>query len=137
MRWFIIPAVAAAALTFAAPSPAKAQIVIGGYPGYSSYYGGYGGYGGYPYGGLSIGNGGLINLGLSLALSSLNGGYGNYGGYYPGGYGGYYPSYYPSYYGGLGGYRTYSYPSYYRNWGDYGYGNRGYKGGRGHGRGHR
>ena len=32
MRWFIIPAVLAAALTFAGPSPAKAQVIVGGYP---------------------------------------------------------------------------------------------------------
>jgi hypothetical protein len=113
MRRFIIPAVAAAAIAFAAPQ-AKAQF-IGGYP---SYYGGYGT-------GLQIGNGGLLRLGLGLALGAN--GYGGYG-YYPGYYGGYGYSYYPSYYGGWGGYgyRSYGYPSYYR--GGYGYRHHGHHG---------
>ena len=38
MRWFLIPAVAALAITLAGPAPAKAQFILGGNPTYNPRY---------------------------------------------------------------------------------------------------
>jgi hypothetical protein len=108
MRQFIFTAAATTALAVAAPSVASAQVIVGG--GYPAYYGGYSPY---SYGtGVTIGNGGLIQLGLNSILGGNNYGYSS------------------DYYGGYNnyGYRSYSYPSYYSGYGNrgYNYGNRGY-----------
>lgn len=110
MRQFVISAVAAATLACVAPPSADAQVIVGG--GYPSYYGSY--YSPSYYGtGVTIGNGGLIQTGLSYALGSSG---------YSGGYG-----YSPWYSGGYG-YSSYSYPAYSSGYGNrgYGYGNRYY-----------
>jgi hypothetical protein len=109
MRKYIMPAVAIAALAYTA-TPAKARIILSS--GYSPPY-----YGGFTPGGLTIGNGALLNSALGGGYQSYYGGFSPYSGF--GNYGGF---------GSYNGFSNYSMPygSYYRGAYSNRYGGRGF-----------
>jgi hypothetical protein len=109
MRWFLIPAVATAAVAFADPAPAKAQVIVG-YPAYSAPFP----RPVVPFSGVVPGNsgvipfvnGGPVEYALNTAFRSLGmNGLGPYAGHYT-------PYGVPRYFGG-------AYPGYYDQWGTY------------------
>jgi hypothetical protein len=110
MRWFLIPTVAAAALALANPTPAKAQVIVGGTPTYYSPYSVplapypaalYPGSSGV----IPFVNGSPVEFALNQALRSMA-----WRGYGP--YAGYAPFVNPRYYGG-------AYPAYSEPWNAY------------------
>ena len=121
MRWFLIPAIATAALALADPAPAKAQILVRGYPTYSPpYIVRFAPYNRVPTAAspsvLPNFNGGLVDVALDNSLRTLGStGYGPYAGnsaLFAA------PRYYgvvnPANYGPWGAYRPYTAPA--TNW---------------------
>jgi hypothetical protein len=121
MRWYLIPAVAAVTLALADTTPAKAQVIVRGYPTLVSPspvplapFPGSSGV-------IPYASGGPFEIALSTALRSWAwSGYGPYAGFYPSpAYPGFsYGSAYQGYAAPWGVYRPYNVPANAWKWGD-------------------